>query len=118
MKTITKFMVAALAVAAAGAAAVHTIEAHVISPVAALHRSAATGSRTYADWQGPLGQSFGARFLAQGAPQDAIAGTTPGHGLTLPIFQGLEHMQVCMPSPKQEARERVAVHCMITFIRL
>lgn len=31
MKTITKFMVAALAVAAAGAAAVHTIEAHVVS---------------------------------------------------------------------------------------
>jgi hypothetical protein len=94
MKTITKFMVAALAVAAAGAAAVHTIEAHVISTSSALHRSAAPASRTYADWQGPLGQSFGARFLAQGAPRDAIAGTTPGHGLSLPIFQGLEHMQV------------------------
>jgi uncharacterized protein (DUF1330 family) len=100
MKTITKFMVAALAVAAAGAAAVHTIEAHVIPTSAALHRSAAPGSRTYADWQGPLGQSFGARFLAQGAPQDAIAGTTPGHGLTLPIFQGLEHMQVWHAEPE------------------
>ena len=94
MKTITKFMVAALAVAAAGAAALPTIEAHVISPVSALHSSAAPGSKTYADWQSPLGQSFGARFLAQGAPQDAIAGTTPRHGLTLPIFQGLENMQV------------------------
>ena len=98
MKTITKFMVAALAVAAAGAAAVHTIEAHVIPTSAALHRSAAPGSRTYADWQGPLGQSFGARFLAQGAPRDA----TPGHGLSLPIFQGLEHMQVWHTAPGPE----------------
>ena len=102
MKTITKFMVAALAVAAAGAAAVHTIEAHVISTSSALHRSAAPASRTYADWQGPLGQSFGARFLAQGAPRDAIAGTMPGHGLSLPIFQGLEHMQVWHAAPGPE----------------
>jgi hypothetical protein len=102
MKTITKFMVAALAVAAAGAAAVHTIEAHVISTSSALQRNVAPGSKTYADWQGPLGQSFGARFLAQGAPQDAIAGTTPGHGLSLPIFQGLEHMQVWHAAPGPE----------------
>lgn len=103
MKTITKFMVAALAVAAAGAAAVPTIEAHVIiSASSALHRSAEPGSRTYADWQGPLGQSFGARFLAQGAPRDAIASTTPGHGLSLPIFQGLEHMQVWHAAPGPE----------------
>ena len=100
MNTTTKFMVAALAVAAAGAAALPTIEAHVISPVSALHSSAAPGSKTYADWQSPLGQSFGARFLAQGAPQDAIAGTTPGHGLTLPIFQGLERMQVWHAAPE------------------
>lgn len=100
MTTITRFMVAALAVAAAGAAAVHTIEAHVISPASTLHRSPAPSSKTYADWQGPLGQSFGARFLARGAPQDAVAGTAPGHGLALPIFQGLEHMQVWHAAPE------------------
>jgi hypothetical protein len=94
MKALTKLTVATLAVAALGAVAVHTIEAHVISPVSALHQDAASDSKTYADWQGPLGQSFGARFLAQGAPRDAIAGGVPGHGLTLPIFQGLENMQV------------------------
>jgi len=117
MKTITKFMVAAIAVAAAGAAAVHTIDAHVISPVAALHRSAAPGSRTYADWQGPLGQSFGARFLAQGAPRDAIAGVRPGTGSRCPSSRAWSTCRSGMPSPKQEARERFAVHCMITFIR-
>ena len=94
MKALTKLTVATLAVAAIGAVAVHTIEAHVISPVSALHQDGASHSKTYADWQGPLGQSFGARFLAQGAPRDAIAGGVPGHGLTLPIFQGLENMQV------------------------
>ena len=94
MKALTKLTVATLAVAAIGAVAVHTIEAHVISPVSALHRDGASDSKTYADWQGPLGQSFGARYLARGAPQDAVAGTAPGHGLTLPIFQGLERMQV------------------------
>jgi hypothetical protein len=94
MKALTKLTVATLAIAAIGAVAVHTIEAHVISPVSALHQDGASDSKTYADWQGPLGQSFGARFLAQGAPRDAIAGGVPGHGLTLPIFQGLENMQV------------------------
>jgi hypothetical protein len=93
MKALTKLTVATLAVAAIGAVAVHTIEAHGISPVSAL-QDAASDSKIYADWQGPLGQSFGARFLAQGAPRDAIAGGVPGHGLTLPIFQGLENMQV------------------------
>ena len=102
MTTITRFMVAALAVVAAGAAAVHTIEAHVISPVSTLHRNPAPNTKTYADWQGPLGQSFGARFLARGAPQDAVAGTAPGHGLALPIFQGLEHMQVWHAAPGSE----------------
>ena len=77
MKALTKLTVATLAVAAIGAVAVHTIEAHVISPVSALHRDGASDSKTYADWQGPLGQSFGARFLAQGAPRDAIAGGVP-----------------------------------------
>ena len=94
MKALTKLTVATLAVAAIGAVAVHTIEAHVINPVAAVQHDGATDSKTYADWQGPLGQSFGARFLARGAPRDAIAGGVPGHGLTLPIFQGLENMQV------------------------
>jgi len=93
MKALTKLTVATLAVAAIGAVAVHTIEAHGISPVSAL-QDAASDSKIYADWQVPLGQSFGARFLAQGAPRDAIAGGVPGHGLTLPIFQGLENMQV------------------------
>ena len=100
MKTLTKLTVMALAVATIGVAAVHTIEAHVISPVSVLHQNRPADSKTYADWQGPLGQSFGARFLAQGAPRDAIAGTTPGHGLSLPIFQGLEHMQVWHAEPE------------------
>jgi len=94
MKALTKLTVATLAIAAIGAVAVHTIEAHVIYPVSVLDQSGGADTKTYADWQGPLGQSFGARFLAQGAPRDAIAGGVPGHGLTLPIFQGLENMQV------------------------
>jgi hypothetical protein len=94
MKALTKLTVATLAVAAIGAVAVHTIEAHVISPVTAVHQDAASDAKAYADWQSPLGQSFGARFLTQGAPRDAIAGGVPGHGLSLPIFQGLENMQV------------------------
>src|SRR5262245_60661504 len=94
MKALTKLTVATLAVAAIGAVAVHTIEAHVIlSPVSVIHRDGPSGSKTFADWQAPLGRSFGARFLAQGAPQDAVAGTVPGHGLTLPIFDGMENMQ-------------------------
>ena len=99
MKALTKFTVATLAVAAIGAVAVHTIEAHVISPVSVLHQDGPSDSKTFADWQAPLGRSFGARFLAQGAPQDAVAGTVPGHGLTLPIFQGLENMQVLHVPP-------------------
>jgi len=93
MKALTKLTVATLAVAAIGAVAVHTIEAHGISPVSAL-QDAASDSKIYADWQGPLGQAFGARILAHGAPRDSIARGVPGHGLTLPIFQGLENMQV------------------------
>ena len=58
MKTLTKLTVATLAVAAIGAVAVHTIEAHVISPVSALHRDGASDSKTYADWQGPPGPVF------------------------------------------------------------
>ena len=100
MKSLTKLAMTTLAVAAIGPVAVHTIEAHVITPVAAVQHDGATDSKTYADWQGPLGQSFGARFLARGAPQDAVAGTAPGHGLALPIFQGLEHMQVWHAAPE------------------
>ena len=72
MKALTKLTVATLAIAAIGAVAVHTIEAHVISPVSALHQDAASDSKTYADWQGPLGQSFGARFLAQGDRKSVV----------------------------------------------
>ena len=102
MKTITKFMVAALAVAAAGAAAVHTIEAHVIPT------SRGASSKTPRPVRGPMPTgrapwvSPSVRFLAQGAPRDAIAGTMPGHGLSLPIFQGLEHMQVWHTAPGPE----------------
>jgi hypothetical protein len=104
MKALTKLVVATLAVATVGAVAVHTIEAHVISPVSALHRDGPADVKTYADWQGPLGQSFGARFLTQGAPRDAIAGNTPGHGLTLPIFQGMENMPVVHDAPEPVSR--------------
>ena len=100
MKALTKLVVAALAVATVSAVAVHTIEARVNSPVSALHHDRPADFKTYADWQGPLGQSFGARFLTQGAPRDAIAGNTPGHGLMLPIFQGLENMQVVRDAPE------------------
>src|SRR4051794_41831159 len=93
MKALTKLTVATLAVAAIGAVAVHTIEAHVISPVSALHQDAASDSRTYADWQGPLGQSFGARFLAQGAPRGAIAGGGARPGPPPPLFPGLGDKQ-------------------------
>ena len=115
MKTITKFMVAALAVAAAGAAAVHTIEAHVISTSSALHRSAAPASRTYADWQGPLGQSFGARFLAQGAPRDAMPVLRLGTGSRCPSSRAWSTCRSGMPHPKQEGREHVG-HRMLACI--
>jgi hypothetical protein len=94
MKALTKLTVATLAIAAIGAVAVHTIEAHVISPVSALHQDGASDSNTYADWHGSMGHYFGARVIELWAPRDAIAGGVPGHGLTLPIFQGLENMQV------------------------
>jgi len=43
---------------------------------------------------GPLNQSFGARFLAHGAPWGPSGGATPSHGLRLQIFDGLDKMQV------------------------
>src|SRR5262245_46230729 len=96
MKMLNRLTIAALAAVALGAVAVHAIHAQVIAPVPLLHRSDAdaAGTKTYADWQGPLGQSFGARFLAHGAPWDPNGGATPGHGLTLQIFDGLDKMQV------------------------
>jgi hypothetical protein len=97
MKMFSKLTIAALTVAALGPVAVHTIHAQVIAPVPQLHKSDAAdaaGAKTYADWQGPLNQSFGARFLAHGAPWDPNGGATPSHGLTLPIFDGLDKMQV------------------------
>jgi hypothetical protein len=96
MKMLSKLTIAAVTVAALGAVAAHTIHAQVIAPVPLLHKSDAAdavGAKTYADWQGPLNQSFGARFLAHGAPWDPNGGA-PSHGLTLQIFDGLDRMQV------------------------
>jgi hypothetical protein len=97
MKMLSKLTIAGLTVAALGAVAAHTIHAQVIATVPLLHKSEgadAAGANTYADWQGPLNQSFGTRFLAHGAPWEPNGGATPSHGLTLQIFDGLDRMQV------------------------
>lgn len=97
MKALAKLTLAALTAAALGAVAMHTINAHAISPVPMLRQSVVTDApdaKIYADWQGAFTQSFGARVLAQGAPGDAIAGHAPSHGLSLPVFGGMEKMQV------------------------
>jgi hypothetical protein len=94
MKMLSKLTIVALTVAALGAVAAHAIHAQGIAPVPLLHKRGAAHAKTYADWQGPLNQSFGARFLAQGAPWDPNGGATPRHGLTLQIFDGLDKMQV------------------------
>src|SRR5262245_25805226 len=63
MKMLSKLTIASLTVAALGAVAAHTIHAQVIAPVPLLHKSDAAdagGAKTYANWQGPLNQSFGA----------------------------------------------------------
>jgi hypothetical protein len=95
MKAITKFTVAVLTVAALGAAAVHTIDAHALIPSISHRTDAAdpANSKGYADWQGAFTQPFGSRVLTQGAPQNVIAGGTLGHGLTLQVFDGLDRMQ-------------------------
>ncbi len=96
MQAIIKLMVAALTLAGLGAAAAHTIPTQVIpQPSIAAEGAAigADGSKSYADWQGAATQSFGARFLAQGAPWGASASGTTGHGLTLQMFDGLDKMQ-------------------------
>jgi hypothetical protein len=54
----------------------------------------ATRPKTYADWQGPLTQSFGIRFLAPRTAWDPIAGAPPSRSFSLQIFDGLEKMQV------------------------
>jgi hypothetical protein len=105
MKALAEFSFAALTVAALGAAAVHAIHAQVISPAVILQQSAATAApdtKVYADWQGAFTQPFGARVLSQGAPGDAIAGQAPSHGLNLPIFGGLEKMQVWHEVPQDK----------------
>ena len=65
MKANTKWTIAALV--ALAAATVHTLHAQAIGPMSAHDSDAAgsTRSKTYADWQGPLTQSFGIRFPAE-----------------------------------------------------
>ena len=77
MKMLNKLTIAALTVAALAAVAAHSIHAQVMAPLPLVHKSDAAvvaGAKTYADWQGPLNQSFGARFLAHGAPLDSNGG--------------------------------------------
>ena len=73
MKANTKWTIAALV--ALAAATVHTLHAQAIGPMSAHDSDAAgsTRSKTYADWQGPLTQSFGIRFLAPRTAWDPIA---------------------------------------------
>ncbi|HEY7664668.1 MAG TPA: hypothetical protein VH934_16235 [Xanthobacteraceae bacterium] len=106
MKTIAKLALAAVTLAALGAGAAHTIHAQVIAPLAVTRASAATGaerSKSYVDWQGPLTQSFGARFLAQGAPWTPAAGGTSGYGLTPQMFDGLDKLQTWCGPDQQRA---------------
>ena len=74
MKANTKWTIAALV--ALAAATVHTLHAQAIAPMSAHDSDAAgsTRSKAYADWQGPLTQSFGIRFLAPRTAWDPIAG--------------------------------------------
>jgi hypothetical protein len=104
MKAIAKLTIAAVTLVVLGAGAAHTIQAQVIAPLSIPHRSATTGadrSKSYVDWQGPLTQSFGARFLAQGAPWAPAAGGTAGYGLTPQMFDGLDKMQAWCEAPAQ-----------------
>lgn len=95
MKALAKFTVTVLTAAALGAVAVHAIHAQTMLP-AALD---APDGKAFADWQGAFTQSFGARVLAHGDPRDAIAGQPPSYGLSLPVFDGLEKMQVWNGAP-------------------
>jgi hypothetical protein len=78
MRANTKWTIAALV--ALAAVTVHTLHAQAIGPVSIAHDSDAAGSihsKTYADGQGPLTQSFGIRFLARRTAWDPIAGAPP-----------------------------------------
>lgn len=94
MKAITKLTVATLAGAALVAVAVQITYAHVKSPVFVVNKGGVTGaaaSKTYADWEGALTQSFGARVLSHGGPTDALAGGTSRSSVN--PFRGMEKMQ-------------------------
>jgi hypothetical protein len=100
MKANSKLTIAAFVVLTA--MAVHTLHAQTIGPMSSVRDGDAAGStrsKTYADWQGPLTQSFGIRFLAQRTAWDPIAGAPPSRGFTLQIFDGLEKMQVWRDIP-------------------
>ena len=84
MKANPKLTVAALATFFA--VAVPVMHAQAISPASLVQDGDTVGVHTfknYAVWQSPL--SFGARSLAQGAPN---------HGLTLKSLDGMETMRV------------------------
>jgi hypothetical protein len=94
MKAITRLTLAALAVAAFGAATTPGNQANVKALGLAIHEThvaEATASTTYADWQGALHQSFGARFLAHGVRADAIASRR--QPTTMHVFEGMDKMQ-------------------------
>ena len=95
MRAIAKFTVAALVGAAIGVVAVQTTNAHVKFRVDVARSIDATGTtrpQVYADWQGALTQSFGARFLAHGAPTETFASAALRP--TMHMFEGMEKMQV------------------------
>jgi hypothetical protein len=100
MKPKPKWTAATLVVLVA--ATVHTMHALAIAPVPMVHRSdgpSANSSKTYDEWQAPLNRSFRARFLDHRTAEDPIVGGAPGRGFTLPIFDGLEKMQIWDNAP-------------------
>ena len=95
MRAIAKLTVAALVGAAITAVAVQAIHTHVKLRVDVARDIDATGTirpQAFADWQGALTQSFGARFLAHGAPTETFAGAASRP--TMHMFEGMEKMQV------------------------
>jgi hypothetical protein len=95
MKTIAKVTIAALVGAAIGVVAVQTTHAQAkfgVDAVRGIDATGATRAQAYADWQGALTQSFGARFLAHGAPTEAFASAASRP--TMHVFEGMEKMQV------------------------
>jgi uncharacterized protein (DUF1330 family) len=94
MEPIARLMLTALAVAGFGAATIPGIQANVKSLGYAIHQTHAadpTAPTSYADWQGALHQSFGARFLARGVRTDAIA--SQRQPTTTYVFQDMDKMQ-------------------------